>query len=92
MSALLAILDGISTGWLVFYLFSFLPSNTPFTVLLKGLLGIISGVAYFGLCAELCYGELAAKVSSLTESLVIFVPAGLMAIFQVVIYMLKNEL
>ena len=91
MFALIAIFDGIIVGMLVFYLIAFLLGDKPFIRLLKLLLGIASGIAYFCLCAELNYGEAATEVSILTACLVFFGPVALMAILWVINYMFKNE-
>lgn len=91
MFALIAIFDGIIVGMLVFYLIAFLLGDKPFIRLLKLLLGIASGIAYFYLCAELNYGEMATEVSMLTGCLVFFGPIGLMGILWVVNYMFKDK-
>ena len=91
MFALLAILDGIIIAILVFYLIAFLLGDKPFVRLLKLLLAIASGIAYFCLCAELNYGEMATEVSMLTGCLVFFGPIGLIGIIWVVNYMFKDK-
>lgn len=91
MFALIAIFDGIIVGMLVFYLIAFLLGDKPFVRLLKLLLGIVSGIAYFCLCAELNYGEMATEVSILTGCLVFFGPIGLMGILWVINYMFKDR-
>lgn len=91
MLALLAIFDGIIIGMLVFYFIAFLLGDKPFARLLILLLGIISGIAYFCLCAELNYGEMATEVSILTGCLVFFGPVGLIAILWVIYYMFKDK-
>ena len=91
MFALISIFDGIIVGMLVFFLIELLLKDKPFVRLLKLLLGIASGIAYFCLCIELNYGEMASEVSTLTGCLVFFGPIGLMGILWVVYYMFKDE-
>lgn len=91
MFTVLAILDSIIIGMIVFYLIAFLFGNKPLVRLLKLLLGVVAGVLYFWLCAELNYGELATEVSMATGCLVFFGPVAIVVILLVIGYMFKDS-
>ena len=87
---IIMILDGMLIGSLVFALIELLFGDGPLARLMKLLLGVGSGIAYFILCAHLAYGDIL-NINGSLVMFVIFAPVGFMGIVRLKDYMFKKK-
>ena len=88
MAGIIIIIDSGLVGLIVAFIFDILLGNKPLARLLRLILGVVSGFAYFYLLGAVNIGEI--EVKDITAKILFFGPIVLLVVLLILAYMFKD--